>query len=305
MNRLLPITIALVACKPDLGDPASLVTGPRLLAVRSDPAEAAPGGDVMLTALVADGTGTLAADIAWGFCTQPAPLASDNVAGDDCIYGASSLMPRGTQITATLPPDACSVFGPTPPAPAPGESPQRPHDADVTGGYYQPIRVLAKPGGEQVVGIGLTRISCDLANAPLDAVMQFRESYVANTNPVVLHVVAQVPGEDTARELPAALPAGVPVVLRVRWTEDSAETFPVFDPETRKVVSHREAIRVSWFASDGELAAERTGRTEDDPAAYTDNTWTTPAAGPAHLWVVVRDSRGGTTFEDFDVSITP
>ncbi|HET9990247.1 MAG TPA: hypothetical protein VFQ65_17070, partial [Kofleriaceae bacterium] len=285
--RWLVAAAALAACKPDLGEPASLVTAPRLLAVESDPAEVAPGAETTLTALVADATGTLAPDIAWGFCTQPAPLDSDNVAGDDCIYGAASLMPRGPQITATIPIDACSQFGPTPPPPAPGEEPRRPRDADVTGGYYQPIRVLAKTSADPVAGIGLSRISCDLANAPLDAVLAFRASYHANTNPVIVHVVAQVPGETDARELPAALPANTPIALRVRWSDASAEMFPVFEPATRDVVMHREAIRVSWFVSDGELAAERTGRTEDEAETYADNTWTVPE-GPAHLWVVVR-----------------
>lgn len=305
MRWLVVTTLAgLAACKPDLGEPASLVTGPRLLAVQSEPAEVAPGADTMLTALVADATGTLAPDLAWGFCTQPAPLDSDNVAGDDCIYGAASLMARGSQITATIPIDACSQFGPTPPPPAPGEPARRPRDADVTGGYYQPIRALAKTAPDPIAGIGLTRISCDLANAPLDAVLAFRASYRANTNPRIVHVVAQVPGETDARELPAPLPANTPVALRVRWSDDSAETFPVFEPATRAVVMHREAIRVSWFASDGELASERTGRTEDETETYADNTWTVPE-GAAHLWVVVRDSRGGTAFASFDLQVAP
>ncbi len=300
MKHLLWIAVVTSACKPDLGDPQSLVTSSRVLAVRSDPAEVAPGSDLTLTALVADGTGTLAPDVAWGFCSQPAPLSSDNVAGDDCIYGASSLMQRGSQIIATVPPDACSVFGPTPPAPAPGELARRPQDADVTGGYYQPVRVLAKTDVDPIAAIGLTRIGCDLANAPLAAVVQFRASYRANTNPVLVHVVAQLPATADAIELPASLPPNTPVALRVRWSDDSAETFPVFDPKTRTVISQREALRVSWFVSGGVLAAERTGRTEDELETYADNIWTTPD-GPAHLWVVVRDSRGGVGFAGFDL----
>jgi hypothetical protein len=49
------------------------------------------------------------------------------------------------------------------------------------------------------------------------------------------------------------------VALRARWTDDSVESFPVFDPESRTLVDHREAIRVSWFVSGGELASDRTG----------------------------------------------
>jgi hypothetical protein len=307
MRTLVLVFVGLLAaCKPDLGAPASLVTEPRVLAVRSEPAEVRPDHDVALSLLIADASGTITPDVAWGFCAQPAPLSSNNVVGDDCIYTAASLMPRGVAITTTIPIDACSVFGPTPPAPAPGEPPRRPHDADVTGGYYQPIRALAKLGGaDQVAGIGLTRITCDLANAPFDVVQDFHARYHPNTNPTIARVVAQLPGVADARDLPVELPARTAIPLRVRWAEDAAEVFPVFDLRSRALVDHREAIRVSWFVSDGELASERTGRTEDELDTYADNTWTTPDAGVAHLWVVVRDTRGGVSFDSFDVTVSP
>lgn len=39
----LALAAGAAGCKPDLGSPASLVTGPRVLAVRGTPAEAYPG----------------------------------------------------------------------------------------------------------------------------------------------------------------------------------------------------------------------------------------------------------------------
>jgi hypothetical protein len=173
----------------------------------------------------------------------------------------------------------------------------------VTGGYYQPIRVLAKLDAEQVPAIGLTRITCDLANASLDVVQQFKASYHANTNPVIERVLAQLPDAADAEDVPATLPANTKIPLRVRWTPESAEMFPVFDPLKRALVDHREAIRVSWFVDGGELESERTGRTEDDPESFADDVWTTPDAGPAHLWVVVRDTRGGVAFASYDIQI--
>lgn len=304
MRSLALLLVALAACKPDLGDPPSLVTEPRILAVQSEPAETPTDQPVTYTALVASPDGSLMPDVAWGMCAEPAPLSSNNVVGDDCIYTASSLPDRGITITTKIPIAACSVFGPTPPAPAPGETPRRPHDADVTGGYYQPVRVLAKPGGEQITpAIGLTRITCDLANAPFDIVQDFRARYHANTNPKIARVLAQLPGAPDAVDLPVELPANTEIPLRVRWTADSVEAFPVFDPQTRTLVDHREAIRVSWFVSDGEVAFDRTGRTETETDTFAENTWTTPDAGPAHLWVVVRDPRGGLAFRSIDVTI--
>ncbi len=299
------ILLVVAACRPDLGGPSSLVTEPRVLAIAAEPAEIVPGHEVALTTLIASPDGDLAPDVAWGFCSQPTPLSSNNAVGDDCIYGAASLPVRGATITTTIPIDACSIFGPTPPAPAPGEAPRRPHDADVTGGFYQPIRALAQPGSpdQLVPAIGLTRIRCDLANAPIAVVRDFGQRYVTNTNPVIASAIAQAPGEVDALELPRSLPASSPVALRVRWTDASAETFPVFDPRTRALVDHREAMRVSWYVSDGELTSDRTGRTEDELDAFADNVWTTPPSGPAHLWVVVRDSRGGVAFASFTIAI--
>jgi len=47
-----------------------------------------------------DGMGT--PDIAWGFCAEPAPLSSNNVVNDGCIYGAASLSARGPAIQAMI-----------------------------------------------------------------------------------------------------------------------------------------------------------------------------------------------------------
>src|SRR5262249_58432488 len=105
--------------------------------------------------------------------------------------------------------------------------------------------------------------------------------------------------------LPTTLPPRTAVTLRASWTDDSAESFPVFDPESRTLVDHREAIRVSWFVSGGELTSDRTGRSETDTETFADDVWTTPDAGPAYLWVVVRDSRGGVAFAGQAVTIAP
>jgi hypothetical protein len=93
------------------------------------------------------------------------------------------------------------------------------------------------------------------------------------------------------------------VTLRASWTADSVESFPVFDRASRTLVDHREAIRVSWFVSAGALAEGRTGRDETETETFAEDVWTTPDAGPAYLWVVVRDSRGGVAFAGYTVTI--
>src|SRR5206468_4225406 len=56
VKRALAIGMALVACKPNVDETTSHVTSPRFLAVRSEPAEAAPLAPVTLTALYVDVT---------------------------------------------------------------------------------------------------------------------------------------------------------------------------------------------------------------------------------------------------------
>jgi hypothetical protein len=55
----------------------------------------------------------------------------------------------------------------------------------------------------------------------------------------------------------------------------------------------------------GELAFDATGRTSTETDAFTRNVWTAPTtAGPVHLWVVIRDSRGGLDFAEAEIDVT-
>jgi hypothetical protein len=63
-------------------------------------------------------------------------------------------------------------------------------------------------------------------------------------------------------------------------------------------------MRVSWFATAGSFAHEITGRAEDETATSSDNVWTAPTmGGPVHLWIVLRDSRGGSDFAGYDLAV--
>lgn len=90
------------------------------------------------------------------------------------------------------------------------------------------------------------------------------------------------------------------------WPADTVETFPVYDIVGQALVDHRESMRVSWFATDGSFAHERTGRDEGDLATDTSNRWTAPSSpGVVHLWVVLRDSRGGVDYASYDLMVLP
>jgi hypothetical protein len=296
MKRALALAALVAACNPDLGPGDSLVTSTRVLAVRMEPAEAAPGALVTFTAFVASADGTTdKAPIAWSFCTAPKPLTVDNVVSNACL-GDSSRVPiaTGQAVNAFLPADGCSLFGPVTP---PGNF--RPRDPDVTGGYYQPVR--GDLAGTDTI-FELARLACPLANAPPDVVAQFAKAYVPNANPKVGSLVGAIGGVPLAR---AQVPAGARVTLEATWSAADAETYAYVDPESQTVTTRRESMRVAWYASAGAFDAQSTGRDEGDLATYTDGTWTAPGVpGTAHVWVVLRDSRGGVDFGGYDFEVT-
>jgi hypothetical protein len=286
--------VLLAACKPDLGAPQSLVEESRVLAVKGEPAEGKPGDTISYSLLVAGPNGRETDPQAtWAFCTAPKPLTENNAVASACL-GDGAIAPIGgpaASIMAATPSDACSRFGPDPPPQQPGLPPLRPRDPDVTGGFYQPVRVVV--AGVHDDAFALQRVKCNLGNAPIDIAMAYQMRYQLNANPTLANVM-----------IPATVPPGAQVAVHAGWTPDSAETYPVFDLRAQALVDHREAMRVSWFATAGKFEHDRTGRDEAETETTTDNLWTAPLqVGVVHFWVVLRDSRGGVDFASYDVTV--
>jgi len=306
--RRAPITTAaalaaalLVAgCKPDFGQPPSLVSGPRLLAFKGEPAEVRPGDTVAVTPLAVSPMGTDAQPmIDWALCLTPKPLDENNVVAGDCLADGDGVMPIGSgpTVSAEVPLDACALFGPDPPPQPPGEPPLRPRDPDVSGGYYQPVR--ARDAG--LTGFGLERVTCNLAQAGAQISVDFAMRYHANANPTLLPLAASIGGQPVSL---GAIPINAKVDFNASWPSESAETYPVYDIVGQQLVDHRESLRVSWFATAGSFEHDTSGRDENDAATSTDDVWTAPATpGLVHLWLVLRDSRGGVDFASYDVMV--
>src|SRR5262249_40377508 len=112
MKRGLVVLVA-VGCVPALTSTDSLVSVPRILAVRAEPAEAKPGTTVMFEALVAAPPGASAGSPSWSFCVAPKPLTEDNIVSDACL-GSHALRAAGSGATlaAPTPSNGCSLFGP-------------------------------------------------------------------------------------------------------------------------------------------------------------------------------------------------
>jgi hypothetical protein len=295
MRPLLPaLAAAALGCVPVVGDPASLVTTTRLLAVRADPPEAAPGATVSYRALCASPMGTVAGPpLDWAFCAAPTPLTDNDPVSPACL-GDAVLPIAGATPTASAatPSNACSLFGPDPP---PGSF--RPHDPDATGGFFQPVRVEL---GALVAFYG-ERVPCPLPEAPTAASIALAQGYQDNQNPTLLPLAAAAGGAAISLD---RIPAGGAVQLTTGWGAADAETYLMYDPATAEVVTRREALSVSWFTTGGAFAAEVTGSAEDDPATTTATTWTAPGdPGVIHVWLVLRDSRGGVDYAAYDLTV--
>ena len=299
------------ACKPNVGRAPSLIVGPEILAVRANPAEAKPGDSVTYDLLVVSSDGTVAGVTAsWDVCITPKPPAESNSVAAACAEAPPGDT-QGATFTAPVPTDACTLFGPIAPAPKPGQPPYRPRDPDSTGGYYLPVRaVVAGLGTRALTAFELERITCNLVGASSLVIQDYNARHQPNANPKIagLDVVTASSAHVSFSDGPITVRSGAEIAFQAAFMPDSAETYPVFDPNTQTLVDQRESLRLFWFATDGEFAHDRTGRAEDDPATTSDNTWTAPqltAAAMIHLWLVLRDSRGGVDFASYDLTVNP
>jgi hypothetical protein len=271
--------LALAACDDTLDQRLAIVDEPRVLAIISEPAEAKPGETASYRAVVGGPDGPILAPSAWAYCRAPKPPTEDNVVSTGCLDAGQLLVIGTGDTTGTLPMDGCIRYGPDVP---PGGF--RPRDPDPTGGYYQPVRLDVA----EILAFGSTRITCHLPTAPFDVAIRYDNEYVANKNPTLLPF-----------EL-AVAPANSDVPLVAAWPAEDVESFLYFDPRAQALVDRREAMRVSWFATDGALPVDATAAGD---RTRIETTWRTPGPGRATVWIVLRDSRGGIATQTLTVEI--
>ncbi len=277
------LLVALAACDSGLDQRLAIIHEPRVLAVVADPPEVKPGASASYTIVIATPDGPASDSPSWAYCTAPKPPSEDNSVSADCLGDASIVaLGDGAMVAGPVPTDACLRFGPDTP---PGGF--RPRDPDPSGGYFQPVRATVL--GE--TAFGLERITCKLPDASADVAHDYDLHYTANANPML------------AVDVPATIAAGSSVELTVSWPAESAESYLYFDRDAQTLVVRREAMRVSWFATGGSFPVDAIAVGEDDPATSVTTTWHAPAAGPAYLWFVLRDSRGGIATRMMQVAV--
>ncbi len=339
---LLSLLPLLVACNPEFDNRFSSVDAPRVLAVQSSPAEAAPNAGVSYRLLVVNQNGTLANPrVDWSYCTKAKPINELNDVASECFGEGDFVQPFASGPTAdgTLPKTACRQFGPDIPMTEAGQPPGRPTDPDSSGGFYQPLILSIRAGGESISTLAETRITCGLANGAGD-IAAYRAATKVNENPALSAVTVtnldNAVLSDGAVDGPLSVPASKKLTLSASWptcpTEPvcgdgmctsgetvadcpddcttpvgctGSEAYGYIDPTTGLLVARHESMRVSWFATQGEFRDDHTGRTEEEAAlTSSDNEWTAPnTAGPVFMWVVLRDARGGISWQSFQLQV--
>ncbi len=313
---------ALLACTPVLEDTTSIVSSPRLLAVQASPAEGVVGAAFVLTALYVDDKGPRdPSTINWATCLRQKPLGEPGPIDPGCFVDtATDLVSLGTGVSVhgVIPPDACELFGPDSPPPEPGQPSARPTDPDTTGGFYLPIRVKTEGGKWSVA---LERIACQPSGLTQPVFVAYMSGYRTNTNPT-LSTLSRVDADGHAVVVPpdgSSPPAGLTVspgahlTLRAEWPRCSgagacggAETYLSIDPTSKQIVTRRESMVASWYATEGAFDEDRDGRDENDEATSVENGWTAPAnPGAVHLWAVLRDARGGVGWGSYTIEVKP
>lgn len=329
-------------CLPDVDVDESRITSPRILAVRSVPAEAAPGERVMLEALYVGAEGRIEeSPLEWTRCDARVPLAELGPVSPACLaWEDPSLLPIGfgDGVQATISPDACRLFGPDPPPSMPGEPAGRVSDPDTSGGYYQPIRVV-EPALDAMTFADV-RLVCGVAGATQAQAAELRGRRKLNESPSISSVFVQrEDGSDAffGADEPLVVRANETLTLEVNWDTcpsvdvcgdgicgvdetltlcaddcrtprgcSGAERYVRFDVATRAIVEARESMRAAFFTTGGSLSIERAGRDAEDERTFASSRWQAPSEpGEAVLWVVLRDARGGVSWTERRALVMP
>jgi hypothetical protein len=282
-----------------------------------EPAEVGPRQPLRLRALYAQGE---QADLDWAFCTEQKPLSELGPIAKNCLApdgtGLAEPFANGLEASGMMPADACRLFGPDRPAPKPNEPAGRPVDADPSGGYYQPVGVFDYD--QNHASLFEARVSCSLPGVTREQFSDFQQRYVRNVNPQIDAVEAVREGEAVALDAAGEalrVRAGEALDLRV-WTLacaseldaaarcGGAEPYLYFELASRTLVTRTETLSAAWFASAGRFRDSRTGLETSEDGSLARNVWTAPLQpGPVALWVVLRDNRGGVTWQRYAIEI--
>jgi hypothetical protein len=307
------VLAALVAGCGDDFTPFNELDRLRVLAVRAEPPELAPGATTTLDALVFAPDGD-AVTSAWSWC----PITLGAAKGYECALseqqladaidavapGAGALVPsydlgQGAEATFAnaVPPAALAALCD---AIATGSAPAFVDLPTCTDRFVVTIRLEVAAAGETVTAI---------KQLPL----LFDASAEENLNPALGGVFA-APAADGVDPLvdgtalsfgrePTMLRAGAKYDLGLEIADAAAQSFtPAATVDSPSPDPRRETLFLTWFVTGGKTDSQRTGFIDGDAdmSDLAHNGWRTPSlaasGGAAELYLVLQDERGGVAW---------
>ncbi|MGK5085767.1 hypothetical protein WDW37_20960 [Bdellovibrionota bacterium FG-1] len=265
--------------------------GLRILAIKADKPEAAPGDTVQITPVVSDlPTATVAGKRSLSYTAE---ACIDPGVG----YGATPIC-AGRPDRITLPGGNIPSLSST--------SNTYTGEAPVISVTIPPIILAHRSAMDQYNGVAYlvlyTLIATDSTGATAQ-VIAFKRLLAStrttkNSNPSITDV--QVGSTQTLQPLLAALSypssSQTPLSLTPTFSSNSAEAYTVQQADG-SLLPATEALTTTWFLSDGDI---RYFRTADADV----NTWTPPSTQPTRpgivFMVVTRDGRGGEDYKKFE-----
>jgi hypothetical protein len=250
-------------CQSFPDPPVSFVAGLRVLGIKAEPPQIAPGAGTTVAVLAVDtdgGTPTAS----WNQCTLP-PLPGQTV-NTACVDGSAGadLQPIGDGLTIpfTMPQVTAASLG------AP----------DATGGVYLPLVASVDASQQSVTAVYRLRLA---------------DAAPANANPTISGVFSvDAAGAMSALDAtaPTLVHSGDALSLTVTLAPDSAQVYTAADGTVTT-----ETLTTSWFCTAGALSFEKTSATQPVTVLHLDQRL--PSAGAQiDLYAVARDERGGTDF---------
>lgn len=297
-----PVIFLLGGCSSADFDPAYYLNGLRVLAVKADPPEAAPGDEVTLRALALDfheGKTGKPITLEWAWCAEPVPYGSSDLINLDCLQNETA---EYLHVIGTGGADDAVRFT------MPTLSDEQLGLPDTTLGVYLAIRVIARAPGlgdgdpERTVQ-GVYRLRYHVPQSPL----------ASNENPT-LRGLWMLPGDLDAADNPdggiddvsgltplddgAPLPVTkeMPVRLRALYEKGSIEDYSILegDPADMKLKTVTETINTRWYATYGVLSPASNGPDDPDTSLGLEKRAPEEKGALIDLYVVAHDERGGT-----------
>lgn len=279
-------SLSLVGCTDYGFVPPSLIEGPRLLAVRATPPEAAPGVDITLDAITARPNDE-ALTFEWSADLSPRALAASS--GQTIGQPSPGQVILGTGASVTLPGADTDAAIDALLDEVRDAEPATPEHVVLTVyrevGLVLEVQVIVRDARGEILVEGFKRVNLTprdrTGTNPPAPRFRVGERWVSAREGDASRCVAEGDPPEVAR--------GQAVVLAPDDDAAWLETYPALDLDGRTITGVENAY-YSWFSTAGDFQFDVTRAPEREL------TWTAPdVEGDVPLWLVVRDGHLGTS----------